>query len=69
MWAAQAEWPAGPTGPKARKISFWNKIGILEITKALKICTRRFMRNFDVGIFLNSSRILTDFRKIQYAMP
>jgi hypothetical protein len=51
MWAAQAEWPAGPTGPKARKISFWNKIGILEIAKALKICTTRFMRNFDVGIF------------------
>jgi hypothetical protein len=33
----------------------------------LKFCTRRFRRNFDMRIFLNSSRILKDFRKIQYA--
>jgi hypothetical protein len=51
VWAAQAGWPAGSTVPKARKISFRNKIGILEIAKAFRICTRRFMRNFDMGIF------------------
>jgi hypothetical protein len=50
-WAAQARWPAGRTEPKARKNSVLNKIGILEIAKALEICTTRFMRNFDVQIF------------------
>jgi hypothetical protein len=35
----------------------------------LEICTRRFRRNFDMRIFLNSSRLLKDFRKIKYAMP
>jgi hypothetical protein len=30
----------------------------------LEICRRRFWRNFDMGIFLNSSRLLKDFRKI-----
>jgi hypothetical protein len=68
-WATQAGWSAGLTEPKARKNSFQNKIGILKIAKALGICTRRFRSYFDVGIFLNSSRILKDFRKIQYAMP
>jgi hypothetical protein len=68
-WATQARWSAGLTEPKARKNSFQNKIGILKIAKALGICTRRFRSYFDVGIFLNSSRILKDFRKIQYAMP
>jgi hypothetical protein len=42
---------------------------IFEFTKALKFHTRRFRRNFDVGFFLNSSRILKDFRKEQYSMP
>jgi hypothetical protein len=27
------------------------KIGFFEFTKALKICTRRFRRNFDMRIF------------------
>jgi hypothetical protein len=31
--------------------SFRNKNWIFEYTKALEICLRRFMRNFDVGIF------------------
>jgi hypothetical protein len=48
--------------------SFQNKIWIFEYTKALEICTRRFRMNFDVGIFLNSSRLLEDFRK-KYNMP
>jgi hypothetical protein len=44
MTAAQAGWP---TRPKARKNCFQNKIGILEIAKALGICTRRFMNNIE----------------------
>jgi hypothetical protein len=30
---------------------FLNKIWIFDYTKALKICTRRFRRNFDMRIF------------------
>jgi hypothetical protein len=48
---------------------FQNKNWIFEYTKTLEICTRRFRRNFDMGIFLNSSRLVKDFRKIKYAMP
>jgi hypothetical protein len=51
-------------GRKPGKIPFRNKNSIFEFTKALKIYTRRFRRNFDVGVFLNSSRIFKDFRKI-----
>jgi hypothetical protein len=35
-----------------------------EFTKAWEICRRRFRRNFDMRIFLNSSRLLNNFRKI-----
>jgi hypothetical protein len=56
---------AGPVGPKRpsrpagllgrlgrnpKRKSFQNKNWIFQFTKALKICTRRFRRNFDVGI-------------------
>jgi hypothetical protein len=54
-------WPAGP---KSRKRISELKIGFFEVTKALEICRRRFRRNFDMRIFLNSSRLLKDFRKI-----
>jgi hypothetical protein len=37
--------------------------------KALENYTKRFKSNLDMGIFLNSSRLSMDFRKIQYAMP
>jgi hypothetical protein len=46
----------------------WNLIWILDIAKALENCTRRFRRNFDVGIFLNYPMLYNNFRKIQYAM-
>jgi hypothetical protein len=49
--------------------SFWNKNWIFKYTKALEICTRRFRRNFDVGFFLNSSRLFKDFREIKYTIP
>jgi hypothetical protein len=42
---------AGPDGPKSEEDSFLNKKWIFEYTKALKICTRRFRRNFDTRIF------------------
>jgi hypothetical protein len=42
---------AGPDGPKSEENSFPNKNWIFEYTKALKICTRRFRRNFDTRIF------------------
>jgi hypothetical protein len=65
-----AGWLLGRLGRKLKKNSFRNKNWIFEYTKALEICTRRFRRDFDVGIFfLNSSRLLKDFRKIKYAMP
>jgi hypothetical protein len=66
-WAAAR--PKGRMGRKRRKNSFSNKNLIFEYTKALKICTRRFRRNFDMRIFLNSSRLLKYFRKMKYAMP
>jgi hypothetical protein len=51
-------------GPKSRKrISELNN-WIFEFTKALEICKRRFRRNFGMRIFLNSSRLLKEFRKI-----
>jgi hypothetical protein len=49
---------------KSEGISFPNKNWIFEHTKALEICRWRFRRNFDMGIFLNSSRLPKDFRKI-----
>jgi hypothetical protein len=41
---------AGPIGPKSGRF-FELKIGFSEFTKFLEFCTRRFRRNFDVGIF------------------
>jgi hypothetical protein len=51
-------------GPKVKKKDFWIKNWIFEFTKALEICTRKIRRDFDMGFFLNSSRLLKDFRKI-----
>jgi hypothetical protein len=41
----------GATGPKIQREAFWNENWILEFTKALEICIRRFWRNFDTRIF------------------
>jgi hypothetical protein len=46
----QASGAAAPIGPKSEEKSFWKRNWIFEFTKVLKICTRRFRRNFDVGI-------------------
>jgi hypothetical protein len=53
-WAKRPNRPVGRLGRLGRKLkrnSFRNKNGFLKFTKALEICTRRFRRNFDVGIF------------------
>jgi hypothetical protein len=52
-------WPRGLKGQTGRWVaglkfegnSFRNKNWIVEYTKDLEICTRRFGRNFDMGIF------------------
>jgi hypothetical protein len=69
-WAAWAERPNRPVGRLSRlgrkleKNSFQDKNWIFKYTKPLKTYTRRFRRSFYVGFFLNSSRLLKDFRKI-----
>jgi hypothetical protein len=60
----KAEWAAWSAMQKARKKNFRIKNWNFEFTKALEICRRRFRRNFDMRFFLNSSRLLKDFRKI-----
>jgi hypothetical protein len=55
-WAAarpKGRLAAGPIGSKVVENSFPNKILIFEYTKALEICRRRFMRNFDMRILLD----------------
>jgi hypothetical protein len=59
--------PAGPSGLNSEQELFSNKNWIFEFTKALEICRRRFRRNFDMRIFLNSSRLLRILEK--YNMP
>jgi hypothetical protein len=44
-------WQPGPAGLKSEEKIFSEKNCIIEFTKALKIYTSRFRRNFDVGIF------------------
>jgi hypothetical protein len=59
--------PSGPVrvaGLKVKKKDFGIRNWSLEFTKALEICTRKIRRNFDMWIFLNSSKLRTDFRKI-----
>jgi hypothetical protein len=52
------------SGPNSEEKFFSNKNWIFEYTKALEICRRRFRKNFDMRIFLNSFRLLKDFRKL-----
>jgi hypothetical protein len=47
----KARWAARSAGSKIRKKNFRIKNWIFEFTKALKICRRRFRRNFDMRIF------------------
>jgi hypothetical protein len=60
----QMGWLAGgPIGLKVKEKFFSKENLIFDYSKALENC-RRFRRNFDMRIFLNSSRLLKDFRKI-----
>jgi hypothetical protein len=53
-WVERLNMPVGWLcwlGRILKIISFQNKNWIFEYTKALENCTRKFRRNFDVGIF------------------
>jgi hypothetical protein len=50
-WAAWTEQAGGWLGQNLKEKSFRNKNWIFEYTRALEICTWRFRRNFDMGIF------------------
>jgi hypothetical protein len=69
-WAGWPKGRAGRRGCLADRVKNWEifpfriKIIFLNLPRLWKFCTRRFRRNLDVGIFLSSSRLLKDFRKI-----
>jgi hypothetical protein len=54
-WADRSDrvsWLAArPNGPEVKENFFPNKNLIFDYSKDLKICRRRFGRNFEVGIF------------------
>jgi hypothetical protein len=60
---------AGPIGPEAEKNPFRIKIGFLNLLWLEKFAQGDLGGILTQGFFLNSSRILKDFRKIQYDMP
>jgi hypothetical protein len=60
---------AGPIGPEAEKNPFKIKFGFLNLPMLQKFVQGDLGGILIQGFFLNSSRILNDFRKIQYAMP
>jgi hypothetical protein len=57
------------TGLEAKKNLFRIKIGFLNLPRLWKFVQGDLGGILTQGFFLNSSRILKDFRKIQYAMP
>jgi hypothetical protein len=57
------------TGLEAEKNLFRIKIGFLNLPSLWKFVQGDLGGILTQGFFLNSSRILKDFRKIQYAMP
>jgi hypothetical protein len=65
-WAAQAGWPVGSTG---RGNSFQNKYINFGICQGFGNLHKRFMRNFEAGIFFK--KILLGFPRIleKYNMP
>jgi hypothetical protein len=67
--AGRAGWPLGRLGRKWRKILFQIKIGFLNLSRLWKFVERDLGGILAWGFFLNSSRLLMDFRKIKYAMP
>jgi hypothetical protein len=57
------------TGLEAEKNLFRIKIGFLNLPRLWKFVQGDLGGILTQGFFLNSSRTLKDFRKIQYAMP
>jgi hypothetical protein len=49
--AKWAGWLLGQLGQKPRVIPFSGKVGFFNLQRLWKIYTRRFRRDFDVGIF------------------
>jgi hypothetical protein len=66
-WAAAG--PKGQIGRKRRKNSFPNKIWFLNIPRLWKFAQGDLGGILTWGFFLNSSRLLKYFRKMEYAMP
>jgi hypothetical protein len=60
---------AGPIRPKAENILSEIKIRFLNLSWLWKFAQGDLGGILTQGFFLNSSRILKDFRKIQYVMP
>jgi hypothetical protein len=62
--AGRAGWPLGRLGRKRRKILFRIKIGFLNLPRLWKFAQGDLGGILRWGFFLNSSRLLKDFRKI-----
>jgi hypothetical protein len=60
----EAEWAARSAGPKSRKRISELKIGFLNLPKLWKFVEGDLGGILTRGFFLNSSRLLKDFRKI-----
>jgi hypothetical protein len=63
-WAEQADGVAGPTGPEVEKNPFGIKLGFLNLQRIWKFVQGDLGEILIWGFFLNSSRLLKDFRKI-----
>jgi hypothetical protein len=66
-WAGKKNKGGGQA--EIKKKYFQIKNWIFEFTKAWKFAQEDLAGILTWGFFLNSSRLLTDFRKIKYAMP
>jgi hypothetical protein len=69
LGAKKAGWLLGCLGGKLKEKSFRHKIWVLNILGLWKFIQGDLGGILIWGFFLNSSRLLKDFRKILYAMP
>jgi hypothetical protein len=73
-WAGQGRRRGGPRLGRIRgrgriqKKNLFEFQLIFEFSRNLEKCTRIFRRNFNMGIFLKSSRLSKYFRKMKYDM-
>jgi hypothetical protein len=71
-WGQQARWtgkPLGRLGRKLKEITFMIKIDFFNIPSLWKFTQEDLGGIWTQGFFLNSSRLLKYFRKMNYAMP